>query len=114
VLIAGAVVGIFAYFLYDGPAKRNATGKPEAALGRSAPAPTQPTIPPWEARPENAPGKVPEHQIPAWKVLVPPPVAWTPPPPVEPPNPITHPPPMHNPGGYDGDRPPRPVPGLKP
>lgn len=35
-----------------------------------------------------------------------------PPPPVEPPEPSLFRPPMHNPGGVDGDRPPRPIPGI--
>lgn len=30
-----------------------------------------------------------------------------------PPNPIVHRPPLHNPGGVDGDRPTRPIPGLQ-
>jgi hypothetical protein len=73
----------------------------------------RPMVPPWEATPQNTPPVPPGH-IPAWQVKPPrPDPTPPPPPPVPPPDPATHRPPMHNPGGVDGDRPPRPVPGLQ-
>jgi hypothetical protein len=54
------------------------------------------------------------HYVPASR-LQPPgadPHPVLPPTPQEPPDPVTHQPPMHNPGGVDGDRPPRAVPGI--
>jgi hypothetical protein len=57
------------------------------------------------------PPQQPDHLIPASQVQAPPTfVAGKHPPPpqvIEPPNPITHRPPMQNPGGVNGDRPPR-------
>src|SRR5262249_11371956 len=74
------------------------------AIAASAAAPSG--LMPWQATRENAP-QIDEHHIPAWKVPTTPPVAWTPPPVVEPPDPLAHPPPLQNPGGVNGDRPPR-------
>ena len=64
--------------------------------------------PPWEATPENTPAPPPGH-VAAWTVSPPPPnpFAPPPPPPIVPPDPATTRPPMNNPGGVDGDRPPR-------
>lgn len=79
----------------------------------SAP-PLPPETPPWEATPENTP-PVAEGFVPAWKVRPPPPDPSVPPPPAprEPPEPARHRPPMDNPGGVNGDRPERPMPGLE-
>jgi hypothetical protein len=59
------------------------------------------------------PPKLDDHHIPASQIAVPPPVVWIPRPVAEPANPIAHLPPMHNPGGANGDRPPRKVLGLE-
>jgi hypothetical protein len=69
--------------------------------------------PPWKATPNNTPA-LPEGTVPTWEVDPPPPdpSAPLPPDPVDPPNPAEHRPPLHNPGGVNGDRPPRLVPGL--
>jgi len=72
----------------------------------SSAAPSSPDEPPEQAT------ALEEHHIPAAQVSVPPGVAWTPRPVVEPANPIAQTRAMHNPGGVNGDRPPRPVPGL--
>jgi|CXWL01.1.fsa_nt_gi hypothetical protein len=63
---------------------------------------------PWEATPENS-SPIPAGQIPAWQVNSPPPGvngAVLPVVPAPPAGPTVRPP-MHNPGGVDGDRPPR-------
>jgi hypothetical protein len=66
---------------------------------------------PWQAT-EVA---LPPGSVPVAHVDPPPPDPHVvlPPPPVEPSNPALHRPPLHNPGGVDRDRPPRPVPGLE-
>jgi hypothetical protein len=81
--------------------------------GRFVPLGVPPAIPPWEATPENTPPEsIPPGHIPAWEVHPPrpDPNQPAPPVPVPPPDPATHQPPMDNPGGVDGDRPPRPAP----
>jgi hypothetical protein len=50
--------------------------------------------------------------IPASNFTEPPPIVLALATPIPPPNPILYQPPMDNPGGVDGDRPPRQVPGL--
>ena len=60
---------------------------------------------------ENTP-TLDEHHLPARRVPTPAPVAWLPPTPRDSANPITNVPPMDNPGGVNGDRPAREVPGL--
>jgi hypothetical protein len=65
--------------------------------------------PPWKSTPKNTPAATP-GLTPAWMVRPPPPPTLAPPRPVEPPNPIAHRP--ENPGGFNGDRPPRPTPGV--
>jgi hypothetical protein len=69
---------------------------------------------PWEVTAENA-KPAPPGFIPAASVRPPQPDPATPEPPrpVEPPNPTAYRPPTDNPGGVNGDRPPRPVPGLE-
>jgi hypothetical protein len=52
---------------------------------------------PWDETPLTQP-TVPEHHLAAWKV--------------KPPRPDDHPPEVENPGGVNGDRPARPVPGI--
>lgn len=67
---------------------------------------------PWEAKRGEAP--VPPHHVPAWAVNPPRPDRneAPPPPSKEPSGAPDYRPPMHNPGGVNGDRPARPVPGL--
>lgn len=69
--------------------------------------------PPWEVTKDSS-GPLPPGQVPAWIVRPPPPdpSAPAPPAPIEPPDPATHTPPMDNPGGVNGARPERSVPGL--
>ncbi|HEY3353531.1 MAG TPA: hypothetical protein VGQ83_09800 [Polyangia bacterium] len=132
VVVLGVLVGLLLEGLYrTRPVdEAKAAAAPQAAGPAAAPAPRPPAagpaltgaaavtpekqIPPWEATPANTPPPPPGH-IPAWVVKPPRPEPSAPPaPPVEPPDPATHRPPMHNPGGVNGDRPPRPVPGLAP
>jgi hypothetical protein len=70
--------------------------------------PPPPTTAPWEATPESSP-PLPDRHIPAWQVRPPPPDpnAAARPEPTSPPDPATTRPPMDNPGGVNGDRPPR-------
>lgn len=132
-LLLGAILSLggFAGFLVEEAHRRRpvaAVGLPARPVGISSPAPAPTTAPstearksgapprelkPWEATKENSP-PVPKGHIPAWQVNPPPPPPPSPPwpPPREPPDPQIHRPPMHNPGGVDGDRPPRPVPGV--
>jgi len=101
--------------------EREAEGRDQPALGSNGTNQPQRDAPntrasgrPWEATPETSP-EVPEHHLPAWEVNPPPPDLNRPPPP--PPrdtrDPATYRPPKHNPGGVNGDRPPREVPGLE-
>lgn len=71
-------------------------------------------MPPWQATPQNA-NALPPGTVPAWQVDPPPPdpAQPLPPPPREPPNPALHRPAMDNPGGVNGDRPERAVPGIE-
>jgi hypothetical protein len=106
-----------------GPAKQVATRSGKApGADRFFPAPSetkrpgasQPAyVPPWLARPEDS-KNAPPHHIPAWKVGSGPPEQKEPPklPPL-PPDPTTFDPSTAPPKGVDGDRPPRPVPGLE-
>ena len=119
VLVVGAAAGLFYGHHQEthGPqqaldeSRRGGDGQPSD--GRTARAvPTPPTRMPWEATPGNTP-VVDDHHIPAWKVPTPRPVAWTHPAVSQPANPITRSPPMNNPGGVNGDRPPREVPGFE-
>jgi hypothetical protein len=70
-------------------------------------------VAPWEATRENTP-PVPAGQVPAWQVrpAAPDPTMHMPAAPVAPPDPQTTTPPMDNPGGVNGDRPPRPEPDV--
>jgi hypothetical protein len=67
-----------------------------------------------EAKRDEAAPSPESRFIPAWKVNLPPSDPNTPQPPLpaEPPDPRTTRLPMHNPGGINGDRPERKVPGL--
>lgn len=88
------------------------------SLGGGLRAPNAPVeltdaTPPWQTTPENSP-PLPAGYVPAWVVKPPAPDPnGALPEPVEPPDPLTTPPPMDNPGGVNGDRPERPVPGLE-
>jgi hypothetical protein len=84
---------------------------PDRALGRPVPLRRDPV--PWEAKPSDPPPPSPRY-IPAWQVNPPRPDAHLPPPPPPPelPNPQLTTPSKHNPGGVNGDRPARPIPGL--
>jgi hypothetical protein len=86
---------------------------PPSVVSRAAGSELADETPPWKATPNNTPA-LPEGTVPPWEVDPPPPdpSAPLPPDPVDPPNPAEHRPPLHNPGGVNGDRPPRPVPGL--
>jgi len=77
------------------------------------PVPLAKQILPWDSRRQDSPS-APEY-IPAWKVNPPrpDPNALPPPRPVEPTNPQLTKPPRDNPGGVNGDRPERPVPGMR-
>lgn len=75
----------------------------------------QPLPQPWEVTRDNAPPP-PRGHTPAYQVRPPPPDAArasSAPVPVPRPDPASTRPPMDNPGGVNGDRPPRPVPGLE-
>jgi hypothetical protein len=89
-----------------------ATAEPrEQAPEAAGPAPLEP----WQVSRENTPPP-PEGYVPAWKVRPPRPeqLGQVPlPPPREPPEPSLHRPPVENPGGVNGDRPARPVPGIE-
>jgi outer membrane biosynthesis protein TonB len=127
-LVVGVLVGLLVENLYRGRPAPTGETAPAVTAARTAPrlyaptaplaaaradaAPEPPTIPPWESTPQNTPTVPPGH-IPAWQVKSPRPEVTPPPTPVPPPDPASHRPPMHNPGGVDGDRPPRPVPGLQ-
>jgi hypothetical protein len=90
--------------------------RPESEVRMAAPpeAVRPKDIKPWEA-PEVDPRTLPPgHLTPQQVGITPPDPVVIPPPPVPPPPPHLHTPPMHNPGGVNGDRPPRPVPGLDP
>jgi hypothetical protein len=78
------------------------------------PVPLPPETAPWQVTRENTPN-VPAGQVPAWKETPPrpDPVARTTPPPVEPPRHLEEWA-FDNPGGVDGERPPRPVPPARP
>jgi hypothetical protein len=126
ILVLGVVVGLLLEGLYRtrpvtpsaaAPTSAAAAPAPRAApvggAGRAAaaPAPTK-ELQAWEVTPANSPPVPPGH-VPAWQVKPPPPEPVpAPAAPVEPPDPATYRPPLHNPGGVDGDRPPRQVPGL--
>jgi hypothetical protein len=115
VLLVAAAVGIGLELQHRrddaaaGAGGSDATGSGSRSGGR----PGAKVPPPWEATPDNSP-PVPKGQIPAWVVKPPRPDPTLQPPPVPhpPPDPAVFQPPMHNPGGVNGDRPPRPVPGL--
>jgi hypothetical protein len=62
--------------------------------------------------PDQAPPRSDVYGVPAAQVSVPPRDVWTARPPAEPPNPILHREPLHNPGGFNGDRPHRHAAGL--
>jgi hypothetical protein len=66
---------------------------------------------PWDATPESSP-PVPAGHVPAWEVAPPAPASPPARPIRLPDDPARSRPAMHNPGGVDGVRPPRPVPGL--
>lgn len=88
-----------------GPAATGRAGGPPAASG--------PGFARLESPPPAPPPYVPRGYIPASTVRAPkptsrPPLAGRPPPLPD----LMVPPPKHNPGGVDGDRPPRPIPGL--
>lgn len=93
-----------------------ASGAERAGKATSpAATPGAPEVPPWQASAAPRAGELLPGTVPVSAVNPPPPDpdAPMPPPPVEPPNPALHRPPMDNPGGVDGDRPPRPVPGVE-
>lgn len=92
---------------------RNLPSRESIEAGRFPVVPDR--MPPWEARPDNSP-PVAKGYIPAWKIDSPrgDPNARPAPLPVAPPNPAEHRPPMENPGGVNGDRPPRAVPTTSP
>jgi len=106
IVLAGAVaVAVVAYTGLRGRSPDHSSSVDKAGAASSK-------LMPWQATPENTP-QVDDHHIPAWKVPTPGPVAWTPPPVIEPPNPVETRPPSQNPGGVNGDRPPRKVLGLE-
>jgi hypothetical protein len=84
---------------------------PVRAEPRLVPVPIPNETPPWESTPDNTPAGTPGI-IPAWRVHPPPPPAVQPPTLIVPANPAEHRPPLDNPGGFNGGRSPRPVPGL--
>jgi hypothetical protein len=86
-------------------------GGPQATAA-AAPRPLPRERQPWEAKRGDAP--VPQHHVPAWAVNPPrpDPNEAPPRPSQEPPGSPDYRPPTHNPGGVNGDRPARPVPGL--
>jgi hypothetical protein len=115
-LLLGVLVGLTAEQLY------RSSDPPLAQLQSAASSDEVHAPPPEPLRGEPRPSAdaakrrppAPEWQIPAWVVKPPAPDPRTPlpPAPVEPPSPIAHRPPMHNPGGVNGDRGARPVPGI--
>lgn len=94
-----------------GSAQKSVT-EPSRTSGAAPGVPSE--TPPWQATPENT-TTLPPGTVPAWRVNPPPPDpnAPLPPPPKEPPNPALNRPPMDNPGGVNGDRPERKVPGVE-
>jgi hypothetical protein len=101
----------------DSPRPESSAGAASSGAAAATPAlPGQPgsETPPWQANPQNT-TTLPPGTVPAWQVNPPPPDPSLPlpPPPREPPNPAVHRPPMDNPGGVNGDRPERPVPGVE-
>ncbi len=112
--LVGATAALGAVTLYGlkrkpEPAPGGVSAQPQVVTRAGQPA----EGPPWHAPPGDAralpPGTVPVEQI-----KPPPPDPSAPPPaPREPKNPATHRPPVHNPGGVDGDRPSRKVPGVE-
>jgi hypothetical protein len=69
----------------------------------------------WTASSEDAPDPSAQRPAASWVVPSPtPPNLVAPPEPRSPPDPQTTTPAMENPGGVNGTRPPRPVPGLQP
>ncbi len=93
------------------PAAAPAAEGQQGKLGN--PTPTRTTIPFWDrVFWETSPQ--PRGYVPASIIDPPPPPrAPPPPPPRAPPNPIANRPTMYNPGGINGDRPERPVPGQQ-
>lgn len=141
-LIGGALVLLAGAGVYSMSGGSNSTSAPPPAAGGAAPAsPVSASVPfsrttpaatpeprarapeadgpaalePWQVSRENTPPP-PEGYVPAWKVRPPRPeqLSQVPlPPPREPPEPSLHRPPVENPGGVNGDRPARPVPGIE-
>jgi len=108
-----AAAGLAALTLHGLRASPDATSSaPAAVSAREVDADQPPSLaderPPWEVVRERD-TVLPAGAVPVAHVAAPPPDPSTPMPPasVEPPNPATHRPPLHNPGGVDGDRPPR-------
>jgi hypothetical protein len=119
-----AVTAVLAGLTLHGLSGSRDNARPEssagaASTGAASSAPAMPgqagtETPPWQASPQNTTA-LPPGTVPAWQVNAPPPdpAQPLPPPPREPPNPAVHRPPMDNPGGVNGDRPERPVPGVE-
>jgi len=128
IVAAAMIAGMIAIVLYDSYASKKAktdadhpaTEASAEALGsttehveRTPPPGIAP--PPAEEQPWEANGKapVPEGHLSAAEVKPPgPEPTLTAPEAIPPPDPLKNEPPKHNPGGVDGDRPPRFVPGA--
>lgn len=118
--VAALLVGLTLQGLYGSterpqpePGNANAPSRASAA-GPGVPGQPTKETPPWQATPQNT-TTLPPGTVPAWQVDPPPPDPSLPlpPPPREPPNPALQRPPMDNPGGVNGDRPERTVPGVE-
>ncbi|HEX5058878.1 MAG TPA: hypothetical protein VFV99_05930 [Kofleriaceae bacterium] len=100
------------------PAKPSNAAVPTTPSRATATPGTTPAVPdetpPWKTTPQTT-GTLPPGTVPAWQVNPPPPDPSTPPPPAprEPANPALHRPAMDNPGGVNGARPERKVPGVE-
>jgi len=131
VAIAGMILAMIGFVLYDSYASKKAkTAASAAKSAASAPettpassvaaqndrppeiAPPPVEEQPWEARDDV---ELPEGHLSAAEVKPPgPEPTLTAPEAIPPPDPLTNEPPKHNPGGVNGDRPPREIPGMGP
>jgi hypothetical protein len=130
IAIGGMILAMIGFVLYDSYASKKA--KTEASAGAksdasvvdgvaSAPVVAEDDQPPeiapppveeqpWEAKDD---AEVPEGHLSVAEVKPPgPEPTLTAPEAVPPPDPLTHEPPKDNPGGVNGDRPPREIPGM--
>jgi len=114
-LAVAVLVGLTVHGLREDPTRASATKATAEtpAMTDTGGVPRHAETPPWQT-PRDSKEPLPPGSVPVWRVDPPPPDRAAPMPaaPVEPPNPATHRPAMDNPGGVNGDRPERAVPGL--